>query len=278
VAKKLAIPQAVEYSNQRILSTKQIAELFSTDTQIVTNNFNRNKSHYTAGKHYYALEGTEKSNFLNQHQIDLGSRNAKTLYLWTEKGALLHAKSLGTDEAWEMYEKLVDEYYRLREEISEPQDEVTKFLNELWIKRSRLFGKYTKIPYDKWCVYLEINTPFHHAEMRGYKLPEDRVPDISVGSHWCRYAQNVLQLDMQQVEKYPHHYPDDRGIQPANIYPIEWIGPFRKWFWNIYLPKHLPEYLRYIKASSDEIEQAMIGFGIKPAQRNISGQRQRRIR
>ena len=36
---------------------------------------------------------------------------ANILYLWTEKGALLHAKSLNTDKAWEVYDYLVDFYF-----------------------------------------------------------------------------------------------------------------------------------------------------------------------
>lgn len=40
---------------------------------------------------------------------------AKSLYLWTEKGALLHAKSLNTDKAWEVYDYLVDYYFRVKE-------------------------------------------------------------------------------------------------------------------------------------------------------------------
>ncbi|MGE7841394.1 ORF6C domain-containing protein [Lysinibacillus sp. NPDC093712] len=39
------------------------------------------------------------------------------LYLWTEKGAWLHAKSLNTDEAWDAYEILVDEYYTVKENV-----------------------------------------------------------------------------------------------------------------------------------------------------------------
>ena len=38
------------------------------------------------------------------------------LYLWTEKGALLHAKSLNTDKAWEVYDYLVDFYFRVKEQ------------------------------------------------------------------------------------------------------------------------------------------------------------------
>lgn len=101
----------VEYQGQRILTTAQLAESYETDSQLIVNNFNRNRDRYKEGKHYFALEGEAKRIFVDQHQIDLGSKNAKTLYLWTEKGAWLHAKSLNTDKAWEAYEMLVDDYY-----------------------------------------------------------------------------------------------------------------------------------------------------------------------
>ena len=41
--------------------------------------------------------------------------NINTLYLWTEKGAFLHAKSLNTDSAWEVYDRLVETYFTARE-------------------------------------------------------------------------------------------------------------------------------------------------------------------
>ena len=78
----------VEQAGQRVLTTAQLAESYGTDKQIIINNFNRNKERYKEGKHFVALEGREKNNFINQHQIDLGSKNAKTLYLWTQKGRL----------------------------------------------------------------------------------------------------------------------------------------------------------------------------------------------
>ena len=103
----------IEQEGQRVLLTSQLAESYETEVQVITNNFNRNKARYQEGKHYYALEGEAKHNFLNQTQIELGSvKNAKTLYLWTERGALLHAKSLNTDRAWEVYDRLVETYFR----------------------------------------------------------------------------------------------------------------------------------------------------------------------
>lgn len=102
---------ATEYKNIRVLTTQQIAEAYGTDTKIISKNFSRNKERYIEGKHFICLEGEEKRGFINRRQIDDGSKNAKTLYLWTEKGAFLHAKSLNTDRAWEVYDRLVDEYF-----------------------------------------------------------------------------------------------------------------------------------------------------------------------
>ena len=101
----------IKYKNIRVLTTQQIAEAYGTDKKIISYNFNHNKERYIEGKHFIKLEGDEKAEFLNHLENHDSSRNAKILYLWTEKGAFLHAKSLNTDKAWEVYDKLVDEYF-----------------------------------------------------------------------------------------------------------------------------------------------------------------------
>src|SRR6266702_1139088 len=107
--------QVVEYSDQRILTTQQIADAYEADTRLVITNFNRNKERYTEGKHYFFLEGDALKNFLTTYQNDMKSR-VPSLYLWTRRGAFMHAKSLNTDKAWEVYENLVDDYFDKREE------------------------------------------------------------------------------------------------------------------------------------------------------------------
>lgn len=116
--------KVIEYRNIRVLTTQQLAEAYETDSKIVSNNFNRNKERYIEGKHYICLEGENKRNFLNNHQIDDGLKNASKLYLWTEKGAFLHAKSLNTDKAWEVYDHLVDTYFQMKEEKKLSIDEI----------------------------------------------------------------------------------------------------------------------------------------------------------
>lgn len=103
--------QLIQYQGVRVLTTQQVAEAYETETKIISNNFNRNKDRYIEGKHFICLEGQEKRDFINLHQFDDGCKNAYKLYLWTKKGAFLHAKSLNTDVAWEVYERLVDNYF-----------------------------------------------------------------------------------------------------------------------------------------------------------------------
>lgn len=101
----------IEHLNQRVLLTSQLAESYGTTNDVVTKNFNRNKERYTEGKHFYLLQGNELKQFKANGQIDL-LPNANKLYLWTERGAFLHAKSLNTDKAWEVYDSLVEHYFQ----------------------------------------------------------------------------------------------------------------------------------------------------------------------
>lgn len=107
----------VEHNNQRVLTTQQLAEAYGTDTRRISENFTRNYERYQIGKHYILLEGEDKTVFLNNTQIADSYKNASKLYLWTEKGAWLHAKSLNTDKAWESYELLVDTYYSIKDKL-----------------------------------------------------------------------------------------------------------------------------------------------------------------
>lgn len=108
-----------EYRNIRVLTTQQIAEAYGTETQVITNNFNRNKDRYTEGKHFICLTGEEKKEFINKNQNDFSSfGKSKGIYLWTEKGAFLHAKSLNTDKAWEVYDHLVDNYFNKKKPLT----------------------------------------------------------------------------------------------------------------------------------------------------------------
>lgn len=107
----------ITHCNQRVLTTSQLAEAYGSDSDRVNRNFNNNKHRYKEGKHFFLLEGEELKEFkMTTGKIDGSLNRINKLYLWTEKGAWLHAKSLNTDKAWDAYEMLVDEYYEAKEQ------------------------------------------------------------------------------------------------------------------------------------------------------------------
>ena len=104
----------IEQQGLRVLTTAQLAECYGTNRKVISYNFNNNKTRYEEGKHYICISGDEKRDFCNRLEIHDGSEKAANLYLWTERGALLHAKSLNTDKAWEVYDQLVETYFRAK--------------------------------------------------------------------------------------------------------------------------------------------------------------------
>ena len=106
----------MEWKGQRIMTTKTLAGCYETEENNIKNNFNNNKSRFEEGKHYYLLKGEDLKEFKNQvNDIDLVPKRTASLYLWTERGALRHAKLLDTDMAWNVYEQLEDTYFKVQE-------------------------------------------------------------------------------------------------------------------------------------------------------------------
>ncbi len=112
----MKLPVAIEYSQQRVLTTAQVAQQYQIDTSVIKNNFSHNKGRFLEGKHFYCLTGEMLKAFKNEvKNLCLVGKNASMLYLWTEKGMLLHAKSLNTDKAWEAYDFLIDHYFKTQQ-------------------------------------------------------------------------------------------------------------------------------------------------------------------
>lgn len=105
----------LEVTGIRVLTTKQIAEAYGVTKDKIIYNFNYNKDRYILGKHYIEVTGDELRRLKTTCENQMSLKYAKSLYLWTEKGVLLHAKSLNTDKAWEVYDYLVDYYFRVKE-------------------------------------------------------------------------------------------------------------------------------------------------------------------
>ena len=116
--------QVIEVDKKRVLTTHQIAEAYCVKEVQISQNFKNNRERFVEGKHYISLTGDELKIFKKQFEkIEVVKNRTSHLYLWTEKGALLHAKSLNTDKAWEVYDWLVDFYFRAKDIITKTPKE-----------------------------------------------------------------------------------------------------------------------------------------------------------
>lgn len=125
--------QVIEYRGKRVLTSQQLAEVYGTDSKTISYNFNYNRSRYIEGKHFICLTGDELKRYKTNPEIHESSRINK-LYLWTEKGAFMHAKSLNTDTAWEVYDRLVDSYFQKKNDDGTPvtyRDAIAQLLESL---------------------------------------------------------------------------------------------------------------------------------------------------
>jgi hypothetical protein len=105
--------QPLEHSEQRVLTTKQLAEFYKISELQITQNFNNNKVKFVEGKHFFLLKGAQLREFKNYiDNIYVVNSKSPRLYLWTERGTARHAKILSTEKAWDVFEELEDTYFR----------------------------------------------------------------------------------------------------------------------------------------------------------------------
>ncbi len=107
----------LEWQGVRVVTTETLARGYGVDEANIRNNLSRNLDRFEEGKHYFLLTGLKLREFKN---IVTGSysvgKNARSLTLWTERGAARMSKIVDTNEAWAFFEKLEDSYFRQKEQ------------------------------------------------------------------------------------------------------------------------------------------------------------------
>ncbi|SRZ58286.1 antirepressor protein [Escherichia coli] len=118
-----------------VITTELLAQLYDTEILNIQVNFTRNKERFVEGKHFFKAVGEELKNLrltLSKSQNHI-SPKTRSLILWTERGAARHAKMLETDQAWDVFEKLEDCYFRQCKKNTGKQEKST---NELSAKEA----------------------------------------------------------------------------------------------------------------------------------------------
>ncbi|MGT5946710.1 P22AR C-terminal domain-containing protein [Escherichia coli] len=118
-----------------VITTELLAQLYCTEINNIKVNYTRNSERFVEGKHFFKVVGDELKNLrvtLSNSQTPV-SPKTRSLILWTERGAARHAKMLETDQAWDVFEKLEDCYFRQCKKNTGKQEKST---NELSAKEA----------------------------------------------------------------------------------------------------------------------------------------------
>lgn len=199
----------MEFKNEKIMTSEQLAEVYNTDAKNISNNFNRNKGKFIEGKHYYFLQGKELKEFKTNHLKDEPSMlRINQLYLWTERGVARHAKILETDEAWDVYEILEDTYFRAKEivqnqELSFPEDKIIKVVEENIQKMDNAYKNYYRPPHKskiQLCNYIKRRMGIDKIN-DDYKLVKDRILLVLGAKKWEDVSIDKLLDSIDLVDK-----------------------------------------------------------------------------
>ena len=220
--------QIIEYRGQRVVTTEQLAAGYGATEQMITNNFNRNKSRFVEGKHYFKLSGGDVEILRNSFSGLQISSKARTLTLWTERGAANHAKILETDQSWEFYDDMAEFYFTRRASIATPATPLTLSRKELALmvieaeeraesaaletrtlsatveSLEKHFTKGMTIPaFSKALNGVNINKMMWWASERGWVFNEQRDPEKDPRWRVASYARDKY-LTEDQTQITPH--------------------------------------------------------------------------
>lgn len=104
-----------EYNGQRVVTFKDIDTVHQRPSGTARKTFNRNKSRFEVGKHYFMLQlETENSNvrLTDIRNIVVPSRGITVL---TERGYLMLVKAFTDDLSWKVQDELISGYFKAKE-------------------------------------------------------------------------------------------------------------------------------------------------------------------
>lgn len=113
----------------------------------------------------------------------------------------------------------------------------------VYVRRLSLaYRMQTGVPEGYWTVFDKSSNLLILVECDlAMPVEEYDLLDGSVGIHWSKFRED--QPWAGERIRYEHTFPDKRGVQQAWAYPHKELAPFDLWLRNLYIPRHLPDYL-----------------------------------
>jgi hypothetical protein len=101
----------VQYNGQPVVTFTMIDKVHCRPEGTASRNFLANRERFTEGQHFYLVDFS-KNNEFRPFGIEIPPRGLTVL---TERGYLTLVKSFTDDLAWEVQDKLIDSYFRVKQ-------------------------------------------------------------------------------------------------------------------------------------------------------------------
>lgn len=108
---------------QKVMLARDIAEIHNTELKAINQNINRNIKRFRENVDIIDLK-TQSLPVTELEQLGFNKQsvaNSKNIYLLSERGYAKLIKIMDSDLAWEIHDKLIDEYFQLREQKEQEQ-------------------------------------------------------------------------------------------------------------------------------------------------------------
>lgn len=110
-------------AGQKVMLARDVAEIHGTELKAINQNINRNIKRFRENVDIIDLK-TQSLPVTELEQLGFTKQsvaNSKNIYLLSERGYAKLIKIMDTDLAWEIHDKLIDEYFQLREQKEQEQ-------------------------------------------------------------------------------------------------------------------------------------------------------------
>ncbi|WP_227734653.1 ORF6N domain-containing protein [Yersinia proxima] len=111
----LDVPPVIEWRSLRVVTTETLAKGYGTKETNIRTNLDANRERFLEGVHIFTVTGDELADLRVSNPDAQISNKARSLTLWTEKGAARMSKIVDTDEAWNFFELMEESYFHPRQ-------------------------------------------------------------------------------------------------------------------------------------------------------------------
>ncbi|MBU2808104.1 MULTISPECIES: ORF6N domain-containing protein [Acidithiobacillus] len=143
----------LEYKGQRVVTFAMIDQLHQRPTGTAGRNFRENRKRFIEGKDYFYL--TDYKSFDEIRRSSVTNQATNNIFLITEMGYLMLAKSFTDDLAWDVQRHLVERYFRPTLLAPAPEPGVYKVLlastdeDDFWKAAVKYHKRLQRFPFTR---------------------------------------------------------------------------------------------------------------------------------